>query len=84
MWPNVIYFLSIVKKKSGQSHNVFVQILYICSTKATEKTDLDLYPVQRYGNGSAVEVDGTVFCENSTGAPTSAGLSMSTANMVGR
>ncbi|XP_063399976.1 uncharacterized protein LOC134684607 [Mytilus trossulus] len=52
-----------------------------CITKATERTDLDLYPVQRYDNGSAVEVDGTVFCENSTGAPTSSGLSMSTANM---
>ncbi|CAC5414424.1 unnamed protein product [Mytilus coruscus] len=52
-----------------------------CSTKATEKTDLDLYPVQRYENESAVEVDGNVFCENSTGAPTSSGLSMFTSNM---
>lgn len=37
--------------------------------KATVISDLDLYPRTRFENQTDVFVDGDVFCDNSTGAP---------------
>jgi len=39
--------------------------------------------VLKDNSGSDIKVDGTVFCMNSTGAPSSGGLALSTSNMVG-
>ncbi|CAC5360413.1 unnamed protein product [Mytilus coruscus] len=48
----------------------------VCVSRATLLNDIDLYPQEKFDNGSLVEVDGNVFCANSSGAPSNIGLTL--------
>ncbi|CAC5370733.1 unnamed protein product [Mytilus coruscus] len=45
-----------------------------CITKATALNGIDLFPLMRTENGSIVEVDGNIFCSNSSSSPSVIGL----------
>ncbi|XP_071123173.1 uncharacterized protein [Mytilus edulis] len=53
-----------------------------CIDKATLIPDIDLYPLEQYDNGTVIEVNGTVFCQNSTGAPSNIGITLSKSSMM--
>ncbi|KAK3101903.1 hypothetical protein FSP39_007221, partial [Pinctada imbricata] len=42
-----------------------------CISKATQIADIDMLPQEKYTNGSLIEVDGGVFCLNTSSAPAS-------------
>lgn len=50
--------------------------------KATILADIDLFPLEQYDNGTLPMVNGDVFCINSTGAPSSIGLTLSKSSLV--
>ncbi|CAG2233138.1 unnamed protein product [Mytilus edulis] len=47
-----------------------------CITKATALNGVDLFPLARDKNGSIVEVDGNIFCCNSSSSPNVIGLTL--------
>ncbi|CAG2242937.1 unnamed protein product [Mytilus edulis] len=47
-----------------------------CIAKATALHGIDLFPLMRNGNGSIVEVDGNIFCSNSSSSPNVIGLTL--------
>ena len=51
-------------------------------SKATVLADIDLYPLTQFDNGTITEVDGNVFCSNSSGAPNSIGLVLFKSSLV--
>ncbi|XP_071123054.1 uncharacterized protein [Mytilus edulis] len=54
-----------------------------CVNKATTLIDIDLYPLQRFdNNNSLIEVDGIVFCSNTSSAPSNIGLSLYKASLL--
>ncbi|XP_071123148.1 uncharacterized protein [Mytilus edulis] len=53
-----------------------------CIMKATILTDIDLFPLEQYDNGTLPMVNGDVFCINSTGAPSSIGLTLSKSSLM--
>ncbi|XP_052067298.1 uncharacterized protein LOC127706680 [Mytilus californianus] len=54
-----------------------------CVSKATTLSDIDLYPLQRFAkNGSLIEVDGNIFCSNSSSASSRIGLSLRKASLM--
>nr|XP_034301655.1 uncharacterized protein LOC105322112 [Crassostrea gigas] len=53
-----------------------------CLTKATVINTTDLLPAEHKADGSFVEVNGSVFCPNSTGAPSSLSPVLSKSSMV--
>ncbi|CAG2222618.1 unnamed protein product [Mytilus edulis] len=56
---------------------------YILGNKATTLIDIDLYPLQRFdNNNSLIEVDGIVFCSNTSSAPSNIGLSLYKASLL--
>jgi len=59
-----------------------VNVLIVYRSKATIFTDSDLYPAEKFQNGSLIEVDGDVFCSNSSGAPSNIGIVISKSSMV--
>ena len=55
---------------------------YFHRNKATTLSEIDLYPLEKYENNTAVEVDGNIFCSNSSGAPSSIGLILFKSSLV--
>ncbi|CAC5386461.1 unnamed protein product [Mytilus coruscus] len=47
-----------------------------CITKATALNSINLFPLTRTDNGSIVEVDGNIFCSNSSSSPSVIGLTL--------
>ncbi|XP_063415906.1 uncharacterized protein LOC134697555 [Mytilus trossulus] len=62
--------------RSDRTRRLITNVTADCVSKATSLNDIDLYPQERFANGSLVEVDGNVFCGNSSGAPSSIGLAL--------
>ena len=52
------------------------------STKATVLTELDLLPAEHLESGAYVTVNGSVFCANSSGSPSSLSPMLSKSSMV--
>ena len=52
------------------------------STKATVLSELDLLPAEHLGSGAYVTVNGSVFCANSSGSPSSLSPMLSKSSMV--
>lgn len=46
-----------------------MRISVFCRTKATMVSELDIFPVLYYQNGSVVDVMGSIFCSNTSGSP---------------
>lgn len=57
-------------------------VFYYFRMKATILADIDLFPLEQYDNGTLPMVNGDVFCINSTGAPSSIGLTLSKSSLV--
>ncbi|XP_076117799.1 uncharacterized protein LOC143085385 [Mytilus galloprovincialis] len=61
---------------SDRMRRLITDVTADCVSKATSLNDIDLYPQEKFDNGSLVEVDGHVFCGNSSGAPSNIGLTL--------
>ncbi|CAG2234222.1 unnamed protein product [Mytilus edulis] len=61
---------------SDRMRRLITNVTADCVSKATSLNDTDLYPQEKFDNGSLVEVDGHVFCGNSSGAPSNIGLTL--------
>ncbi|CAC5360418.1 unnamed protein product [Mytilus coruscus] len=61
---------------SDRMRRLITNVTADCVSKATLLNDKDLYPQEKFDNGSLVEVDGNVFCGNSSGAPSNIGLTL--------
>jgi hypothetical protein len=60
----------------------YVNIYFFLRSKSTVLSDLDLYPVMKFDNGTLIEVDGAVFCSNSSGSPSNIGLTLFKSSLV--
>ncbi|VDI20686.1 Hypothetical predicted protein [Mytilus galloprovincialis] len=53
-----------------------------CITKSTALNGVNLFPLARNKNGSIVEVDGNIFCSNSSSSPSVIGLTLFKSSLV--
>ncbi|KAK3099491.1 hypothetical protein FSP39_005250, partial [Pinctada imbricata] len=53
-----------------------------CISKATEITDLEMLPFEKFPNGTIVQVDGGIFCSNTSAAPSELDPMLSKSSMM--
>ena len=51
--------------------------------KATILNNVNIFPVDKFENGTVKNVDGNVYCSNSSSAPSRIGLALQKSSLVG-